>query len=62
MNFGSGVVSLGWSVKVGAVVAGLSHKSSRSNGEKLVTVHSVSSPTILLLRGLVSESESLLYL
>ena len=50
MSSGSGVVSLGWFVKVGAVVVGLSHKSS------------VSSPTMLLLRGLVSESESLLYL
>ena len=44
-----------------AVVAGLSHKSSLSNGEKLVTTCSVGSPTILLLRGLVSESDSLSY-
>ena len=58
---GSGVTRLSWSVKVGAVVTGLSHKLSRSNGEKLVTIRSVSSPTILLLRGLISESESLLY-
>ena len=62
MSSGSGVASLGWSVKVGAVVAGLSHKSSWSNSEKLVTVHSVSSPTMLLLRGSVLELESLLYL
>ena len=43
------------------VVAGLSHKSSLSNGEKLVTTRSVGSPTILLLRGLVLGSDSLLY-
>ena len=46
---------------MGAVVAGLSHKLSLSNGEKLVTTRSVGSPTILLLRGLISESDSLLY-
>ena len=56
------VVSLGWSVKVNAVVVGLSHKLSHLNGEKLVTFHSVISPTMLLLRESVSESESLLYL
>ena len=61
MSSGSGVASLGWSVRVGAVFTGLSHKSSWSNGEKLVTIHSVGSPTMLLLRGLISESESLLY-
>ena len=44
-----------------AVVAGLSHKLSLLNGEKLVTTRSVGSPTILLLRGLVSESDSLSY-
>ena len=61
MSSGSGVARLGWSVKVGVVVTGLSHKSSRSNGEKLVSIHSVGSPTMLLFRGLISESESLLY-
>ena len=39
----------------------LSHKSSLSNVEKLVTARSVGSPTILLLRGSASESDSLLY-
>ena len=62
MSSGSGVASLGWSVKVSTVVAGISHKSSWLNSEKLVTVHSVGSPTRLLLRGSVSESESLLFL
>ena len=61
MCSGSGVVCLGWLVRVGAVASGLSHKSSLSNGEKLVTTRSVGSPTILLLRGLVSGLDSLLY-
>ena len=47
---------------MGTVVPVLSHKSSLSNVEKLVTAHSVSSPTMLLLRGSVSELDSLSYL
>ena len=46
---------------MGAAVSVLSHKSSLSNVEKLVTARSVGSPTILLLRGSVSESDSLSY-
>ena len=38
-----------------------SHKSSLSNVEKLVTTRSVGSPTMLLLRGSTSESDSLSY-
>ena len=48
-------------MRVGTVVSVLSHKSSLSNVEKLVTTRSVGSPTILLLRGSTSESDSLLY-
>ena len=46
---------------MGTVVPVLSHKSSLSNVEKLVTACSVGSPTILLLRGSASESDSLSY-
>ena len=46
---------------MGAAVSVLPHKSSLSNVEKLVTARSVGSPTILLLRGSVSESDSLSY-
>ena len=48
-------------MRVGTVASVLSHKSSLSNVEKLVTTRSVGSPTILLLRGSTSESDSLLY-
>ena len=48
-------------MRVGTVASVLSHKSSLSNVEKLVIIRSVGSPTILLLRGSTSESDSLLY-
>ena len=48
-------------MRVGTVASVLSHKSSLSNVEKLVTTRSVGSPTMLLLRGSTSESDSLSY-
>ena len=48
-------------MRVGTVASVLSHKSSLSNVEKLVNIRSVGSTTMLLLRGSVSESDSLSY-
>ena len=51
-------------MKVGNVVIGsgvdVSHNLSQLNGVKLVVIHSVGSPSKLLLKGSISELESLL--